>query len=509
MKSVCVIGAGLGGLSTAIHLRIAGFAVTIYEANQTVGGRANQLARDGFRFDTGPSLVNYPWVFEELFEAAGRKLHDYVTLLPVDPTVNFRWPDGTAFTLSSDMKRLLAECERVEPGSSPATLRYLRDAGAKYDVSFAKLVTRNEDHLLRWIGKLRPREMWNSGVWRSLDGELSRFFKSRYIREALGSYGMYLGGSPYELPGLFSILAYGELAYGLWLPRGGVYGLVAGMERLALELDCAIHTGAPVERIVVENGRAVGVALRSGKSERFDVVVSNVDAPTTDRDLIGVKNEFSVPLPCNYVHTILSRAHQPAVWPRRMTPGVLTFYWGVRGTPQGMGHHTIFLPEDNRAAFTQLFHEGRMPDDLPFYISIPSATDRDLAPAGHSAVFVLVPTPLLSEMPGADWNEVARSAKRKILARLQLESIGLTEHDIVFEEVWTPDEWSRRFGLYDGSAFGAAHSLFQMGPFRARNYSRRYDRLFYVGASTTPGTGMPMVVLGGKMTAERIVAHVH
>ncbi len=489
MKTACIIGAGLGGLSTAIHLRNAGYAVTVFESNATVGGRANQISRDGFLFDTGPSLVNYPWVFEELFASAGRKLADYVTLLPVDPTVQFRWPDKTVFTLSSDMKRLLAECERIEPSSSPATLRYLRDAGEKYTVSFDKLVSRNEDNPLRWISKLSAGEMWNSGVWRSLDSELGRFFQSRYIREALGSYGMYLGGSPYQLPGLFSILAYGELAYGLWLPKGGVYGLVQGMDRLARELGCTVHTGCPVDRIVVEDSCAVGLKLRGGGEARFDVVVSNVDVPSTEQHLLGIDKPAS---------------KQPA-----MTPGVLTFYWGVRGVPEGMGHHTIFLPENNRATFAQLFDQRRLPDDLPFYLSIPSATDPDLAPAGTSCIFALVPTPLLSDMPGADWGLVTEQVRKQIFERLQREGIKFAESDILFEEAWTPEEWGRRYNLHDGSAFGAAHTLFQMGPFRARNYSRDFQNLYYVGASTTPGTGMPMVVLGGKMTAERILSHAH
>lgn len=486
-RRVCIVGAGLGGLSAAIHLRNAGFAVTIYETNPKTGGRANCLERDGFRFDTGPSLVNYPWVFEELFRSAGRRLNDYVTLLPVDPTVQFRWPDGERLALSSDLQRLLAEFERLEAGSSAATLAYFRDAGAKYDVSFAKLVTRNEDNPLRWIRKLSLGEMWSSGVRHSLDRELARFFKNRYIREALGSYGMYLGGSPYELPGLFSILAYGELAYGLWLPKGGVYGLVQGMERLARELGARIETSRPVRRILSDQGRAIGIELATGETELFDIVVSNVDVPFTERHLLGLPKAPKAP---------------------RMTPGVLTFYWGVRGKPEGIGHHTIFLPGDNRGTFRELFQEGRIPRDLPFYVSIPSATDATLAPAGHSAVFVLVPTPVLSQMPEADWERITADVRSAVWERLSEEKAGFTAGDILFEEAWTPVEWQRRFGLHDGSAFGAAHTLFQMGPFRARNRSRDIDGLYYVGAGTTPGTGMPMVVLGGKMTAERIAADV-
>lgn len=494
-RSVAIIGGGLGGLSAAIHLRLAGSDVTIYEANERVGGRANLIEREGFRFDTGPSLLNYPWVFEELFAAANRKLSDYVTLLPVDPSIKFQWEDGTHFTLSSDLQKFLRECERLEPESSPSVLAFMRNAAAKYRTAFGKMVVRNVDNPLRWLGALSLSEMRGTSIWRSLDNELKRYFKSRYIREALGSYAMYLGGSPYDLPGMFTILAYGELAYGLWLPKGGVYGLVEGIAKLANELGVRVQTNRRVEKIFARNGHINALEFSDGTMLETSLVVSNVDVATTETKLLNGGDESKGKL-------------QRKADKTRMTPGVLTFYWGVRGEVANLGHHTIFLPADYRSGFDDLMKHKRIPRQLPFYVSVPSATDKELAPVGQTTMFVLVPVPLISEMPDVDWNVAAQETKARVLQTLCQHSIELDAKRIIVEEIYTPLEWRDRFGLYDGSAFGAAHTLFQVGPFRARNYSAEIKGLYYVGASTTPGTGMPMVVLSGKQTAERILGHV-
>lgn len=482
---VIVIGAGLGGLSAAIHLRLAGFDVTVYEANSQVGGRASRITRDGYQFDTGPSLLNYPWIFEDLFRAAGRRLADYVTLLDVDPSVTFRWPDGRHFGLTSRLPDLLRELERNEPGASARALEFLRLAERRYNIAFQRLVTSNADGYIRWVGGVGVRNLAAMGLWRSLDGELRRYFRSPTIREALGSYAMYLGGSPFELPGFFSILPYGELAYGLWLPRGGIYALVQAIETLAREIGVTIRTGHAVTSILTENGRAVGVDVEGFGCHRSDAVVSNVDVPTTDTRLLKLPR-------------LARRAART-----RMTPAVLTFYWGVRGPVNGE-HHTIYLPDDYRATFRDLFDRRTPPEKLAFYVSVPSATDPSMAPAGCSSVFVLVPLPLVDDPGKVEWRPITRRLRARILERLRAEGAGIDEAAIEVEEVYTPADWMSRFGLHQGSAFGAAHTLLQLGPRRASNRSREVQGLFYTGASTTPGTGMPMVILSGKMAAARV-----
>lgn len=478
-----IIGGGLGGLSAAVHLRRAGFDADLFEANDCVGGRAGRLEQDGFRFDTGPSLLNYPWVFEELFRSCGRRLEDYVTLLPVDPSIRFLWPDGTRLALSSTLPVLRAEFERLEPGSGAGLMAFLADAEAKYRLSFDRLVCRNARSIWSWMGGLTPAQMLRTSVWRSLNSELARFFRNPRIREALGSYGMYLGGSPWHLPGLFSILPYGELAYGLSLPKGGMYALVEGIRRLAEEQGVRIHTGRRVRRIATEGGRARGLEFEDGSTFACDVVVSNVDVPASYTGLLG----------------------RPA--PRvRMTPGVVTFYWGVRGDAEGLPHHSIFLPDDVRESFRDLLERRRVPPGLPFYVSAASITDPGLAPPGHTTLFGLVPVPALGDLGPVDWAAEVARLRAQVLGRLRDEGFAMDEGRIVFERVWTPVDWRDRFGLHDGSAFGAAHTMFQLGPFRLPNADPALRGLYYVGASTTPGTGLPLVTLGGRMTAERVLS---
>ncbi|GIU76727.1 MAG: phytoene desaturase [Bryobacteraceae bacterium] len=483
-KEALVIGAGLGGLSAAIHLRLAGWRVRVLEAGASAGGRANRISVAGLPFDTGPTLLNYPWVFEELFRAAGRDMGDYVRLLKVDPSITYHWPDGQHLTLSSDRERLRAEFERFAPGSSRGLDLFLEDCAAKFEITFRKLVLRNDGNPLRYFSVLTAGEILRTALWRSMYRELGRFFSSPRLCEALGSYAMYLGGSPFELPGLFTILPYGELSGGLWLPEGGIYALVQAVERLARELGVEIHYHSRAQRILHRNGRVTGVRLADGSEIASSVVVSNVDVPSTLTELAGLA--------------------APKI---RMSPSVMTFYWAVAGRQPGLGHHTIFFPRDYAAAFRDLNQGCTIPADPAFYVAAPGVSDPTLADDGRLGVFVLVPVPLLSRLGKVDWAAETDRVRETVLRRLSAAGASLSAQAIAGETVWTPETWSRRFGLFQGSAFGAAHTLSQMGPFRPPNFSRRLRGLYFTGASTTPGTGMPMVVLSGRLTAERIQQH--
>jgi phytoene desaturase len=479
---VAIIGAGVGGLSAAIHLASKGIPVTIYEARDNVGGRANVIASSGYRFDTGPSLLNYPWVFEELFRTAGKNFYDELELIKVDPAIKFVWPDNTYLELSSDLHVLANELERLDPGSSKGLLSFLSDARQKYDIAFSKLVTNNADSAFEWFRGAGLTQLMQLGLTRSMDSQINKHFKSLKVREALGSYAMYLGGSPYDLRGIFSILPFGEIYYGLWLPKNGMYSLIEKMSDLAKSLGVDIRTGEKVVEITTDSNQVTGIRTEGGQFDATSVV-SNVDVPTTLLELM---------------------ADGDASYKTKMTPSVVTFYLGIRNKFPSLNHHTIFLNEHYKKSFELVTGGGTIPDEPPFYVSIPSNTDPDLAPPGCSTIFALVPVPTISRLNRPDWDEIVTSLRSHIFNQLHCQGISIDESDIEFEEVWTPVDWKDHFGLHDGSAFGAAHNLRQIGPFRSPNKSRSVNGLYFVGASTTPGTGVPMCVLSGKMVAERV-----
>jgi len=260
------------------------------------------------------------------------------------------------------------------------------------------------------------------------------------------------------------------------------------MERLARELGVAIATGQSVRRILVRDGAVRGLEMADAGEVACSCVVSNVDAPATQR-------------------TLLSHPGGGRRAPR-MTPAVMTFYWGVRGKVSAAGHHMIFLPRDSKAAYRQLLEAGEIPRELPFYVSIASESDPSLAPPGDSSVFVLVPLPLSVMDRPEEMQGIESGLKGRVLERLAAHGIGLSASAIAVERILTPADWDARCGLFRASAFGASHTLLQMGYFRQPNRDRGVRGLYYVGASTVPGTGLPMVTLGGRMTAERIAADV-
>ena len=487
-KKVCIVGGGMGSISSAVYLKKKGFDVSIYEKNSTLGGRANIIKESGFKFDVGPSLLNYPWIFENLFDEAGEKMEDHIDLIEIKSGVKFLWDDKETFSITSDFPRLSNEIARLENSHINGLNTFLKVNSQRYDIAFEKLLNRNLDNPIGWGTGLGAKELFSGSMFRSMYNDLGKHFKSKYIKEAFGSYAMYLGGSPFKIPGFFSILPYGEIAYGLWMPKGGIYSLIEKLEEILIKIGVKIFKETAVKEILIKNNNVEGIVINNGEFKQFNTIVSNVDLPTTESKLIkGIKfNSFEK---------------------KQMTPSVMTFYWGLNKKTD-FPHHMIFLPNDYKECFEDLFSKKLIPSGMPFYTSSPSVSDKTLAPSGKSTLFALVPLPVTDDDDVNEFSNLTKEIKNKIFERFNYHGIDLSPENIEFEKIYSPDKWRELYGLYKTSAFGASHNLFNIGPFRNRNKSSKVNGLYYVGASTTPGTGLPMVTLSGKLVSERILSDI-
>jgi len=487
---VVIVGAGIGGLAASIRLRAAGFDVTVLEKNDTVGGRCNVLLDRGFHFDVGPSLLLMTDVYRELFAVAGEDFDEHVKLIRMEPNYRVNFDDGSSLEMSSDLPRMIEGLEKIEAGSGQQYLRFLYDASLKYRIGRSEFVEKNFNkptdffnlHNLALLGKL--------GALKTLYGHVSQYFKDDRLRQAFSMQTMYLGISPFNAPAVYTLLAYTELAEdGLYFPVGGTYALPLAMAKVALKIGVEIETGVSVTKIVVEDGKTRGVQLEDKGFYSADIVVSNADLPYTYTDLLAER-------PAKY---------SEERWKKdRFTCSAFNMYLGTDKLFPQLRHHNFFLGPDYQKNFEMIFDKKLVPENPSFYVNSVTKTDPTLAPEGCDNLFVLVPIPHLS--PSTSWDdEHVAKFKEKIYDLLEARGlVGLREH-VVVEHIYTPNDWKDRFNLKYGAAFGLSHGLTQVGYFRPPNRSKEVSGLYFVGASTAPGTGVPLVCIGAKLVTEQII----
>lgn len=488
-RRVVVIGAGVGGLTAAARLQRAGFAVTMLEKNTRVGGRMDLLEAGGYRWDTGPTLLLMSDVYRAHFAALGRRMEDYLALRRIDPAYRVRFGDGSYLELTSRLDRLAEQVERFEPGAAAALLRFLGDAARKYRLGRRHFVERSFERAGDFFSLANLRLLWRTGAAANYRRHVSRYFRDERLRQAFSLQTIYLGLSPYHSPAIYTLLPYTELVQdGLWFPEGGMYALAEALRRVAEEEGVEVRTGCTVTRIAARDGRVCGVETHDGFVPA-DVVLANADLPYVYERLIdgGTPKDIS------------SRRS------RRFSYSCSAFmlYLGVRGEVAQLLHHNFFLGRDFKRALAQIFEQRRLPDDPAFYLCAPSVTDTSFAPPGCASLMLLAPVPARSRR--VDWGREGPAFRGKLLDLLE-ERAGITDLrgriEVCRER--TPADWQRDYNLARGAAFGLAHGLFQVGWFRPDNRSRRLPNLYFVGASTRPGTGVPLVMIGARLVAERI-----
>ncbi|HSL42912.1 MAG TPA: phytoene desaturase family protein [Anaerolineales bacterium] len=493
-KSVIVIGAGVGGIVAATHLARRGMKVTVLEKNSRPGGRCDRFSRDGHHFDAGPTLLVMPLLYESEFAALGTSLHEMLDLQRVDPTYHLFFDDGSKLALTSDMKSMQEQLESFEPGSFPGLLRYMEEGHRHYHVGMKKLVNHDfrkasEFFTLRNIPlayQLKPLV----NHYRNM----SAFFDDPRLKAAFTFQDVYMGLSPFEAPATFSMMPYTELAHGVWYPRGGMYSIVEALMGLATRAGVEFELDASVEQIDVNGSQARGVVLTDGRQISADAVLANADLPYVYKDLLPQDGEFKR----------LAR--------KRFSCSVISFFWGVDKPYEKLPPHTLFLANDYRENFDSIIRDLSLPANPCLYIHAPARLDQSMAPEGQDTVIAIVPVGHMSENGeqakqggGQDWAAIRDEARQHVFRRLKTLGITDLEEHIKFEVNYTPLSWRKRYNLMKGSTHGLCHNLTQLAYFRPSNKHARYQNLYFVGASTRPGTGLPTAMVSGRLAAERIV----
>ena len=489
-RRVAIIGAGPGGLASALLLAKAGVQVTVFERAGAVGGRTRTVdAEGGYRFDIGPTFFLYPQILADIFESCGERLEDHVKLERLDPqyTLFFEEESGAATQIraTGDEARLKAEIARIAPADAEHVAAFFAENRNKLkffkpvlEQSFHKLYSMMSFAMLSALPFLHPG--------RSVDGDLRRFFADPRVRLAFSFQSKYLGMSPFRCPSLFTILSFLEYEHGVYHPIGGCGAVMEAMAALARRMGVDIRLNIPVEQVLFEDERASGVFARGERFEA-DAVIVNGDFAGTIRDLVPESRRPRWP--------------DGKVDAARLSCSTLMLYLGIEGTmPEGLGHHSILLARDYERNIAEITG-GILPANPSLYVQHAGFTDGGMAPPGHTALYVLVPVPNLRS--GIDWEAARPAFLTSVFERLKLLGIDDLEARIRYQRVLDPRDWRDEFVVHQGATFSLAHDLGQMLWFRPHN--RFGPGLYLVGGGTHPGSGLPVIFEGARISARLLI----
>ena len=481
---ITIVGAGPGGLASAILLASGGCRVTLVEARERVGGRTSSHLADGFRFDTGPTFFLYPEVLESIFAAAGRTLRDEIELLPVDPLYRLHFGDGETLDATDDIAELARRVARLSPADAEAVPRFFADNDRKLEAFLPFLqkafLGANElldPKLIRLLPTLAP--------WRQLDKELERYFVDPRVRMMFSFQALYLGMTPQTCPSLFSILPLIEYRYGVHHPRGGCGALMETMARVATELGVDIKLDSPVRGLHFDGRRCVGVETDDERIDA-DAVILNADFADAMKRLVPAR--------------LRKRWSDRRIEKQRYSCSTFMLYLGLEGRFDDQPHHTVYMPKDYRRHLDDIDAAADMTPDPAFYAQNASITDDSLAPRGHSTLYLLMPVSHQHDASRIDWAREAPVYRR--LAMKQLAKVGFddVERRIRYERHLTPTQWRDDYRIHRGATFNMAHNFGQMLHRRPRNRFEDLDGVYLVGGGTHPGSGLPTIFESAKIS---------
>jgi phytoene desaturase len=481
-----VIGSGFGGLAAAVRLRARGYAVTVVEALDQPGGRARVFRQDGFTFDAGPTVITAPYLLDELFALAGRDPRDYFELMPVDPFYRILYHDGSVFDYVGDDERLFAQIAAFEPRDVDGYRRLARHARRIFEVGYEQLADKPFSRPADML-RVLP-QMMRLGSHRSVYSVVSSYLRDERLRQAFSFEPLLVGGDPFRTTSIYLLIHWLERKWGVHFARGGTTAIVHGLVRLLGDMGVDVRLGSPVSRIRVGSGRAEGVELESGEFLPADVVVSNADPSFVYGHMIdGVHRR-------RHTARRLARVKQ--------SMGLFVAYFGTSVQYPDVKHHTIVMGPRYRGLLDDIFRRRVLADDFSLYLHAPTRSDASLAPPGHEAFYVLSPVP--NNRSGIDWGEQAGPYSERIMAELERRLLPGLRENIVTSRFLTPAEFEHDLRSVDGSAFGPEPVLTQSAYFRFHNVSDDVAGLYFVGAGTHPGGGVPGVLQSARVL-DRVV----
>lgn len=487
-KSALIVGSGIGGLGLACLLGKQGYDVTVLEKNATLGGRSNVFSVDGYRFDMGPSWYLMPDVFEHFFKLLDEPIEEHLTLTKLSPSYRIYFKgEAEPIDVDADPERAAALFETLEPGAGEALDRYLAQSEYQYDIATREFMYKNYDSIFDFLNKRTMVEGRKLSVLSSMDTYVRKFFKSDKVQKIMQYQLVFLGSSPYKTPALYNIMSHIDFNMGVYYPEGGIYAIVEGLVRIAKKHGVTFRTNAEVTRILVSDGRASGVELSTGEQLTADLVISNADIAHTELALLPKS----------------ARSHKDSYWKKRtLAPSAFIMYLGVDGPVESLSHHTLLFSKDWKKNFSEIFDRPGLPEDPSLYVCRPSKTDRTVAPDGKENLFVLVPIGA-----GTTYTKDELAAyQEQILETLENDlRIPNLRKRIEYLRTYTPEDFARDYNSLGGTALGLAHTLGQTATFRPNNVSKKVENLFFVGAGTNPGIGMPICLISAELAYKRIM----
>ncbi|EFQ99082.1 phytoene dehydrogenase [Nannizzia gypsea CBS 118893] len=493
-RTAIIVGAGAGGVATAARLAKEGFEVTVVEKNSFIGGRCSLIQENGYRFDQGPSLLLLPKLFADTFKDLGTSMQDEgVQLLKCEPNYRIWFGDHDRVDMSTDMAKMKAEIERYEDEAGfDRYLSYMKESSRHHDLSMVHVLKKNFPRL---FSMLRPEFLFSTLTlhpFESIYSRASRYFASEKMRRVFTFASMYLGMSPFDAPATYSLLQYSELADGIWYPTGGFQAVLEAVANIGKRSGVKYRLNEPVSSIQLSKDRrtAVGVKLSSGEILTADTVVINAD-------LVYAYNEL---LPISPLAKTLK--NRPA------SCSSISFFWSFDRVIPELQTHNIFLADEYQESFDSIFNDHKIPDDPSFYVNVPSRVDPSAAPPGKDAAVALVPVGhLVNDNTWADdMNSVVAETRERIIDTIESRTGARGLRDcIVSEKVDTPFTWREKFNLHQGAILGLSHSFFNVLSFRPKTKHDSINGLYFVGASTHPGTGVPICLAGSKIVCEQIL----